>query len=99
MNKLNYHETMRSLLRTSGYLNELYDIKEVVYYSNDIEKLYGCTRDKLLNVVITKQNLDINDVLAERIAMMIQLVEENVILVENIWIEEINTMNNKSNYI
>lgn len=91
-----------NLMRNEDYLSELYIIKEANTFTSNVTKLYGCTKDKMLNVIISKQELNLiegeENILLDRIEMMIKLIEDNIILVENIWIEENsyqNSMNNK----
>jgi chemotaxis regulatin CheY-phosphate phosphatase CheZ len=98
-------EVIQNLFRNDSYLMELYDIREAVNFSDEITKLYGYTRDKGLGVVISKQEINIqdeNDITSDilkRIMFMTKFVEENIILVENIWIEEnSNSMNNINMY-
>lgn len=99
-------DSISNLTRSEFYLREYYDIKEEVSLHKEptINKLFGVTRDKCLSVIITKQIVgDLNDEeLKERISSMVKLVEENVILVENFWMQEEvddDLKERKSNYI
>jgi hypothetical protein len=80
-------DVFQLLLRNTNYLNEFYDIKEVIDYSN-FTKYFGYTKDKLLSIIVTRQALNDDETFLERIGKMVSLIEENVILVENIWIEQ-----------
>ena len=77
-----------NLIRDDNYISNLYEIREEMIVKNTI-KLFGYTKDKSLSIMITKQiiNVEDNEILS-RIINMSRLVEENVILVENLWIEE-----------
>jgi len=90
-------EGIKSIVRKANYLSELYEIKEIVNFSNNVDKIYASTRDKFLNVIITKNYLCEEEDYINRIKIMIHLVEENVILVENLWIDE-DTTSSKSNF-
>jgi hypothetical protein len=77
-----------SFMRNEDYLTELYDIRDEMVIGSII-KLYGDTRDSGHNVIITKQQISLNDIeLITRLVKMSKLVENNIILIENIWIEE-----------
>lgn len=89
-NNYNYDQ-IENLLRDENHLYELYDIKEEVNFQNII-KLFGYTRDKYIPVIISKQDFEFeNQDLFTRTTSMIKLVESNVILIENIWIEDKDT--------
>jgi hypothetical protein len=77
-----------SLIRDELYLNKLYKIREETFIKNMI-KLYASTIDRSLSVVITKQMINIeDDEIILRIANMSKFVKDNIILVENLWIEQ-----------
>ncbi len=81
---------LNNLIRDENYINNLYDIREEMIVKNMI-KLFGYTKDKSLSIMITKQIINMEDEeILFRIINMSRLVEENVILVENLWIEENN---------
>jgi leucyl-tRNA synthetase len=84
----NLYYNLSNLIRNDTYLLKLYDIKEEAVIGNNIV-LLCCSRDCNINVIINKQKINLNDFdLAERILKLSKLIEENVILVENLWIEE-----------
>jgi hypothetical protein len=77
-----------NLIRDDSYINKLYKIREEIVIKNTI-KLYASTIDRSLSVIITKQLININDDdIILRILKMSKFIEDNVILVENMWIEE-----------
>jgi len=80
-----------TLQRDKEYINSLYKIKKKLIIDKNIEKIYGSTREKNFNIIITKiSNISFkNDQIAEkRLILITQLIEENIVLVENLWIEE-----------
>ena len=81
-------EEINNLIRDDSYINKLYNIREETVIKNMI-KLYASTIDKSQTVIITKQliNIDDDDIVL-RILNMSKFIEDNVILVENMWIEE-----------
>ena len=79
-------DIINNLIRNEEYLNDTYEVKETVYFSESSFKMFGSTRDKFMNVIITKGEFINNDDILERLCGVIRLIEENVILVENIWI-------------
>lgn len=87
------NEQIPGLIRNSNYMKELYDIKEEVIFSTNITKLYAHTKDKGLGIVISKINSltlsQDNTDLIERIIKTVQMIEENLILVDNLWLEKI----------
>ena len=81
-----------TLQRDKDYINSLYIIKKVITIDNNVEKIYGSTREKNYNVIITKiSNISFknNPITEKRLILTTQLIEENIILVENLWLEEI----------
>ena len=80
-----------TLQRDKEYINSLYKIKKKLIIDKNVEKMYGSTREKNFNIIITKIS-DIsfkNDQITEkRLILTTQLIEENIVLVENLWIEE-----------
>ena len=83
------YQIIENLIRDENYLDESYEIKESVSIMNNIFKLFGCTRDNFKNVIISKEEFDFNEDNLERITTFVKLIEENVILVENVWISEL----------
>ena len=80
-----------TLQRDRDYINSLYIIKKVISIDNNIEKIYGSTREKNYNVIITKiSNISFKDnpVDEKRLISTTQLIEDNIVLVENLWLEE-----------
>lgn len=87
------NEHIAGLIRNSNYIKELYDIKEEVTFTSNITKLYAHTRDKGLGIVISKINSitlsQDNTELIERIIKTVQMIDEDLILVDNLWLEKI----------
>jgi hypothetical protein len=82
-----------TLLRNEKYVNNLYMIKEEVKFSKNINKIYAITKEKNFGVVITKilnVSLVSNPNFKKRLISTVKLIEENLLLVENLWLEEIN---------
>jgi hypothetical protein len=79
-------EVVDSLIRHEGYLDDTYDVKETVNFSENYMKFFAETRDKEMNVVITRAEIFRREDILERLCMMIKLIEDNIILVENVWI-------------
>ena len=80
-----------TLQRDKDYINSLYIIKKIISIDKNVEKIYGITKEKNYNVIITKvSNISFqnNQNVERRLALTTQLIEENSILVENLWIEE-----------
>jgi hypothetical protein len=76
------------LLIEEGYLIKSYDVKELITFTEEFVKLTGCTKDKQIEVEITKYEIkEINREILIRIENLINLVEDEKILVENVWIE------------
>ena len=81
-----------TLQRDKDYINSLYNLKKVITIDNNVEKIYGATREKNYNVIITKiSNISFKDnpIAEKRLILTTQLIEENIVLVENLWLEEI----------
>ena len=82
-----------TLQREKEYINSLYIIKKVLSIDKNREKLFGITKEKNFNVIITKiSNISFrnNPISQKRLIITTQLIEENIVLIENLWIEEIN---------
>lgn len=79
-------EILESLIRHEDYLEDTYEIKETICFSGSYIKTFAQTKDKEMNVVITRAEIYRRDDILERLCMMIKLIEENIILVENVWI-------------
>ena len=80
-----------SLQRDKEYLNSLYILKKLISLEKNIEIIYGSTREKNYNVIITKYSnisFKYNSIEQIRLKLTTELIEENIILVENLWIEE-----------
>ena len=84
------------ILRPQEYKDEIYKINEEIKQNINSSKLYGYNIERKLNIVITKvMNIyqKENSNLLKRLLTTIKLIEENNLLVENLWIEKINTNN------
>ena len=82
-----------TLLRNEKYVGNLYMIKEEIKFSKNINKIYAITKEKNFGVVITKiinVSLVTNPNFKKRLISTVKLIEENLLLVENLWLEEIN---------
>ena len=85
-----------SLLRDKEYINSLYFIKKSILIEKNIEKIYATTREKNFNVIITKYSnisLKYKSIEYSRLKSTTELIEENIVLVENLWLEENNDEN------
>ena len=79
------------LLRNKEYKNEIYQINEEIKHNKNVKKLYGYNKERNLNVVInTMMNIsfDENPKIDKRLLLTIKLIEENKLLVENLWMEK-----------
>ena len=88
----NGHEgILEKLLKDENYLHEQYYIQDVIFLTQKIVKLSGYTisKNKQIGVVITKYEIKDREI-KNRIENLLKLVEDNVIIVENIWIESKN---------
>lgn len=92
---------IQSLLRNNQYIHSLYNIKEEIPFSKTTSKIYAFTKEKNFSVVITKET-NITTLLEQsfqaRLSASVKLIEQNLLLVENLWIEEVSP-NNYSLYI
>jgi len=82
-----------TLQREKEYINSLYTLKKVLTIDKNREKLFGVTKEKNFNVIITKiTNISFknNPISQKRLIITTQLIEENIVLIENLWIEETN---------
>ena len=80
-----------SLLRDKDYINSLYFIKKSIFIEKNIEKIYALTREKNFSVIITKYSnisFKYNSIEYFRLKLTTELIEENIVLVENLWLEE-----------
>ena len=96
--KEDFENSLQLVLRGSNYIKDLYFIHDQIKHCKDVFKLYGYNKERKLNVVITKlMNISIkeNPNFEKRLLTTIQLIEENQILIENLWIEK----QDKLNYI
>ena len=82
------------ILRDKEYKKEIYQINEEIKHNKNMNKLYGYNKERNLNVVITKImniSLEENKNFEKRLLITIKLIEENKLLVENLWIEKSNS--------
>ena len=89
------------VLRDRNYKGEIYHINEEIKHNKNMKKLYGYNKERNLNVVITKImniSLEENPNFENRLLTTIKLIEENKLLVENLWVEKTNG-NNYTLYI
>ena len=89
------------VLRDEDYKKEIYHINEEIKHNKNMNKLYGYNKERNLNVVITKIMdifLEENQNFEKRLLLTIKLIEENKLLVENLWVERI-LANNYTLYI
>ena len=97
----NGHEgIIEKLIKDENYIHEQYYIQEVIFLTEKIVKLSGFTiaNDKQIGVIITRYEIkEINREISNRIENLIKLIEEDIILVENIWIESKTHSDIKSN--
>ena len=80
-----------SLLRDKDYINSLYFIKKSILIEKNIEKIYALTQEKNFSVIITKYSnisFKYNSIEFLRLKSTTELIEENIVLVENLWLEE-----------
>ena len=81
-----------SLQRDQDYINSLYILKKSINIEKNVDKIFGSTREKNFSVIITKiSNISLryNSIEYQRLKSTTELIEENIILVENLWLEEI----------
>ena len=91
-------DEIENILRSKEYKKEIYIINEKIKQNNNIKKLYGYNKERNLNVIITKIlniSFEENPNFEKRLLIIIKLIEENKLLVENLWIER--TVNNNYN--
>ena len=85
------NNSLYTLQRDKDYINSLYLIKKIINIDKNVDKIYGSTREKNFNIIITKiSNISFkeNQIAEKRLILTTQLIEENIVLVENLWIEE-----------
>ena len=88
MNNINNKNILNYLLRSNDYIHSLYNIYNVLSLNEKIEKIFALTKNKNYSIIITKyQNFDLNNNI-NRIKTIINLIENNIILIENIWLEK-----------
>ena len=90
-NNNNKNDFIYSLQRDKEYINSLYVIKKSFEIEKNLEKIYGSTREKNFNIIITKySNISFknNSIEYSRLKSTTELIEENIVLVENLWLEE-----------
>jgi hypothetical protein len=79
---------LTNLIRYENYLTDLYSVEEECI-SGNIIKLFSKAKDSGCSVVISKQQINMNDYeLITRLTKLSKLIDNNIILIENIWIEE-----------
>ncbi len=70
-----------------------YIIKEEIKFSKNINKIYAIAKEKNFCLVIIKilnVSLFSNPNFKKRLISSVKLIEENLLLVENFWLEELN---------
>ena len=85
------NNTLYTLQRDKDYINTLYTIIKIINIDKNVDKIYGFTREKNFSIIITKiSNVSFKDnqIAEKRLILTTQLIEENIILIENLWIEE-----------
>ena len=91
-----FDNSLDFIIRGQQYKKEIYYIKEEIKQNENLYKLYGNNRERNLNVVITKvTNISENEkqIFIQRLLTTIKLIEENKLLIENLWVEKIDTNN------
>jgi hypothetical protein len=86
--------SFKLVLRNKEYKKEIYQINEEIKHNKNMYKLYGYNKERNLNVVITKIiniSLKENPNFEKRLLITIKLIEENKLLVENLWVEKTNS--------
>ena len=86
--------SLNFLIREPEYKKEIYQIKEEIKQNENLYKLYGINIERNLNVIITKvTNVSEkeNPNFIKRLLITIKLIEENKLLVENLWLEKMNS--------
>ena len=92
--------SFKLVLRNKEYKKEIYHINEEIKHNKNMYKLYGYNRERNLNVVINKIiNISLKDNInfEKRLLQTIKLIEENKLLVENLWVEKSNSNSNRYN--
>ena len=88
--------SLKLVLRDNNYIKDLYLMHDQIKHSKNMYKLYGYNKERKLNVVITKlMNISLkeNPNFEKRLLTTIQLIEENQILIENLWLEKQEKLN------
>ena len=68
-------------------------IKEKIIFSKNINKIYAIAKEKNYGLVIKKilnVSLVSNPNFKKRLLSTVKLIEDNLLLVENLWLEELN---------
>ena len=68
-------------------------IKEEIIFSKNINKIYAIAKEKNYGLVIKKilnVSLVSNPNFKKRLISTVKLIEDNLLLVENLWLEELN---------
>ena len=80
------------IIRNPEYKNDIYQINEEIKQGENLYKLYGQNKERNSNIVLTKvMNISEkeNPNFSKRLLTTIKLIEENILLVENLWLEKI----------
>ena len=91
-------KTLDFIIRKPEYKKDIYNMTEEIKQNENLYKLYGHNKERNLNIVITKvMNISEkeNPFFSKRLLITIKLIEENKLLVENLWLEKL--QNNKYN--
>ena len=91
-----FDNSLDFIIRDQQYKKEIYHIKEEIKQNENLYKLYGNNKERNLNVVITKvTNISESEkqTFIQRLLTTIKLIEENKLLIENLWVEKIDTNN------
>ena len=91
------YNSLDFIIRPPENKKEIYKINEEIKQNDNLYKLYGINIERNKNVIITKvTNISENENpnFIKRLLITIKLIEENKLLVENLWIEKINPNEN-----
>ena len=84
------------IIRNPEYKNDIYQINEEIKQGENLYKLYGQNKERNSNIVLTKvMNISEkeNPNFSKRLLTTIKLIEQNILLVENLWLEKISENN------
>ena len=92
--RLKIRPNIENLIRDHQYIIDHYDIREGIFYFyseinfTNTKKYFGFTKNNIQNIIITEQFIsEFNQEFAERIEFLIALIDSDIVLVENTWIE------------